>query len=206
MAGKNGPTVHRQRGRPSGFNFTAHMRDLCRDITTRLPELQHVEMGRVAVSFNQTRKQVRHGMWASLTPMRFENGSRETIRHGRRYAAQQLFNEQGAEMLYILSFYLPRFMQLSFDDKLTTVFHELWHISPEFNGDIRRHPGRCYAHSTSEKEYDRRMEKLADKWLGLAPPLQLYSFLKRKFGELETEYGCVFGSRVRHPKLLPVDS
>ena len=61
-----------------GFHFTDRMRLLCIDITTRCPEMQHIDMTHVAVSFNQTRKAVRHGMWASLTPMRFENGSRTT--------------------------------------------------------------------------------------------------------------------------------
>ena len=144
-------------------------------------------------------------MWASLTPMRFENGSKETVRNGRRYAAQRLLDEQGNEMLYILSFYLPRFMQLSFSDKMITVFHELWHISPDFNGDIRRHPGRCYAHTQSEKEYDAQMEVFFHEWLGMGPPLHLYGWLKKKFGDLEREHGRVIGTRIQHPKLIPLD-
>jgi len=137
--------------------------------------------------------------------MRFENGARETIRNGRRFAAQRLYDEHQREMLYILSFYLPRFMQLSFQEKLTTVFHELWHISPNCDGDIRRHPGRCYAHTHSEKEYDARMERLSAKWLGLDPPENVYAFLKHKFRQLESQYGYVYGSRVKHPKLIPLD-
>ena len=42
-----------------------------------------------------------------------------------------------------MSFYLPRFCDQSLDEKLSTVMHELWHISPAFDGDIRRLPGRC---------------------------------------------------------------
>ena len=205
MAG-NSQSAARKRKVLAGFNFTDHMRALCEDITTRTPEMRHIDMSRVACSFNQTRKRVRHGMWASLTPMRFENGAKETVKDGRRYTAQRVLDEDGNEMLYILSFYLPRFMQLSFSDKLTTVFHELWHISPEFNGDIRRHPGRCYAHSGSQKEYDARMEELSQEWMALDPPDELYLFLKRKFGELEQQYGCVYGTRVKHPKLIPLPS
>jgi len=182
------------------------MRILCVDIVTRTPEMRHINMDYVAVSFNQTRKRVRHGMWASLTPMRFEDGATISIRNGRRYTAQKLYDDQQREMLYILSFYLPRFMQLSFQDKLTTIFHELWHISPDFNGDIRRHPGRCYAHTQSEAEYDARMHELSLKWLALDPTPELYTFLKRKFGELERQYGRVIGSRVKQPKLIPLDN
>ena len=58
---------------------------------------------------------------------------------------------RGVEMMYILKFYLPRFQNESFEEKLTTIFHELWHISGDFNGDIRRHAGRCYVHTSSER-------------------------------------------------------
>ncbi len=192
---------------PSGLscNFTDHMRHLCVDISQRLPELTHVDMTRVAVSFNQSRKRVKHGMWASLTPMRFEDGQRETVRRGRRYAAQRLLDSEGRELLYILSFYLPRFLDLSFDEKLSTVFHELWHISPRFDGDIRRHPGRCFAHSSSQKEYDAMTELLAQKWLRRDPPPDRYEFLKYRFHELVERFGPVMGTRVPHPKLLLLD-
>ena len=62
-------------------------------------------------------------------------------------ALKGLFDAKGVEMLYILKFYLPRFQNEPFEEKLTTIFHELWHISSDFNGDIRRHSGRCYVHT-----------------------------------------------------------
>ncbi len=192
-------------GPPEGFDFTEHMRRLCSDICERSPHMQHIDMTRVFVSFNQARKRVKHGMWASLTPMRFENGSRETVRKGRRYAAQRLLDRDGHEMLYILSFYLPRFMELSFTDKMVTVFHELWHISPECNGDIRRHPGRCYAHTQSEKEYDAQMLVFFEDWLRRSPPKPLYAWLRQTFLDLESQHGGVYGTRIGHPKLIPLD-
>ena len=82
-------------------------------------------------------------------------------------------------MLYLLSFYLPRFLNHSFEEKLTTVIHELWHISPSFNGDLRRLPGRCYAHGSSEREYHKQMEALAAKWLSLDPPADVHRFLRQ---------------------------
>ncbi len=108
-------------------------------------------------------------------------------------------------MLYILTFYMPRFMDLSFDDKLTTIFHELWHISQDFNGDIRRHPGRCYVHTTSEEEYDRQMAKLARQWLIAKPPAAIYAFLRCNFASLQRDFGRIYGVRIRNPKLIPVN-
>ena len=199
-----GGSLNNARQAAPGFNFTARMRQLCHDISVRLTDLRHIDVTRIAFSFAQTRKRVRHGMWASLTPMRFADGAETGMRHGRRYAAQRLYAD-GQEMLYILTFYLPRFMQLSFNDKLVTVFHELWHISPGFDGDIRRYPGRCYAHSQSEQDYDAAMAVLAKKWLTLNPPHSCYAFLHKDFAELQQECGPVYGVKVRQPKLIPLD-
>ena len=41
-------------------------------------------------------------------------------------------------------------METPFEEKLTTVFHELYHISPMFDGDIRRLEGRYHVHSHSQ--------------------------------------------------------
>src|SRR6184192_2939038 len=121
------------------FDFTLHIRRLCDDVVSRLPELSHIDMGRVAVSVCQTRKAVSHGIFASLTPLRFAGGQTTTIRRGRPHAIEPVCDASGREMLYLLSFYLPRFQNLDLREKLVTVLHELWHICPSFSGDIRRH-------------------------------------------------------------------
>lgn len=189
-----------------GFNITAHVRTLCIDVTKRLPEMTHIDMTRVAVAFCQARKRVSHGMYASLTPMRFERGSLYMARHGRRYTCQRLYDTQGREFLYILSLYLPRFMDCPFKEKLVTIFHELWHISPDFDGDIRRHGGRCHVHTHSQKEYDTHMEQMVDDWLRRSPPDHLYNFLRLRFDELYRRHGPVYGNKIPNPKLIPVDT
>lgn len=180
------------------------MRNLSQDMITRLPELSHIDLSRVCVAFCQARKRVHYGMQASLTPLRFEGGALEGKRRGRRYTVQRVQDASGRDMLYILSFYLPRFMDLVFREKLITVLHELWHISPEFNGDIRRHPGRCYAHSHSQAQYDAEMGVLADRWLALQPPETLHGFLQHNFDQLHQRYGTIFGNRLARPKLIPI--
>ena len=189
----------------AGFDFTSQMRALCEDLVTRLPELSHIDLDRVAVSFCQTRKRVPHGYQATLTPMRFEGGSLTTVRGGRRYTAERLYDRSGSEMLYILSFYLPRLLDLDSNEKLVTILHELWHIGPEFDGDLRRYGGRCYAHTHSEKQYDAHMQHLADRWLALAPPAQGCPLLRFNFRELRQRFGRVFGEKIPHPKLILVE-
>jgi predicted metallopeptidase len=189
----------------NGFDFTAHVRRLCDDMVARLDQLQHIDMSRVAVSYSQTRRSGKEGMFASLTPLRFAGGRMHTYRRKRRWGIQRLFDPDGREMLYILTFYLPRFFDLPLREKLTTVLHELWHIGPAFDGDVRRLGGRCFAHGSSRKQYDVHIEALLDRWLSLGPPPALYGFLQRTFRELVAEHGRVYGRKLPTPKLVPLD-
>jgi hypothetical protein len=187
-----------------GFHFTEHMRRLCADMIARLPPLAHIDLDRVLVTFGQARKRTSHGLYASLTPLRFRNGSLTEKRRGRLYTVQRVFDHQGREFLYILTFYLPRFMDLGFQAKLVTVLHELWHVSPDFNGDLRRHAGRCYVHTHSQQGYDAEMERLAGRWLADGPAPELYGFLRFNFPELIQNHGRIHGTKVRRPKLVPL--
>ena len=188
----------------AGFDFTSHLRHLCQDMTTRVDRLGHVDMSRVAVSFSQARKATEHGMYASLTPMRFADGRPHAVRRGRKWGVQRLHDDTGREMLYILNFYLPRFLDLEFREKLTTIAHELWHVSPKFNGDIRRFAGRCFAHGSSQKQYDTVVDILVDRWLAADPPESVYGFLRLSYRDLIAHHGRVYGRRVPTPKLIPM--
>jgi hypothetical protein len=195
----------RRNGPQTGFDFSLHIRRVCDDMIARLDQLGHVDMSRVAVSFAQTRRTGSQGMFASLTPLRFAGGQMQTIRRKRRWCIQRLYGADGREMLYILNFYLPRFLDLPLREKLATTLHELWHVGPKFDGDLRRLGGRCFAHGASQKRYDAHVEALLDRWLGLGPPESLYGFLRLSFRDLVAGHGRVFGRRVRAPKLVPVD-
>jgi len=189
---------------PAGpFDFTAAMRALCEDVAARVPEFDHIRMDSVAVTFAQARRRVAYGLQAKLTPLRFEGGELVTKRRGKLWTIQRWYAEN-VEMLYILTFYLPRFLEQSFREKLITVMHELYHISPEFDGDIRRLPGHYHVHSHSQKEYDRHMDALVDRYLASSPPESLYHFLRVSFRDLSARHGSVVGIRVPIPKLLPL--
>ena len=187
-----------------GFDLTAAVRSVCADMVARLPELTHIDLSRVAFTFRQTRKASRWGVQATLTPLRFEGGELHSVRRGRRYAVQRVLDAHGMEMLYVLCVYLPRFMDHSFREKLVTLVHELWHISPQFNGDIRRHAGRYHAHSHSQAEYDEQMGVLADRWVACQPPDALWEFLRHDFRQLAAIHGRIMGVRIPRPLLLPV--
>jgi hypothetical protein len=173
-------------------------------MAARVPELGHVRMEHVALSFSQARRGTPHGMLAKLTPLRFENGALTSFRNGELVTIQRLLLGR-VEQKYILSVYLPRFFDLPFHEKLNTVIHELYHISPRFDGDIRRFPGRCFAHSGSHRIYDEIVQMLLDGYLRKrSPRSQLLRFLQHDFVTLRRSHGEIVGSRIPIPKLISV--
>jgi predicted metallopeptidase len=188
----------------SGFDFTLHIRRLCEDMANRAESLQHIDMRRVAISFSQTRLATKTGIYASLTPLRFPGGASHSVRRGCKWEIQKVTDTNGYSMLYLLNFYLPRFLDLNFREKLETVVHELWHVGPRFDGDLRRLGSTKYAHGASLKKYDAHVKTLVDEWLSLNPPERLYSFLHDNFRELTAQHGRVIGTKIRAPKMVRV--
>ena len=189
----------------AGFDYTTAVRKVCEDICFRIPELAHINMDRVAVSFSQTRHSRNDGVFASLTPLRFLDGRASMEHRGKRWAIQRYRSLDGFEYYYILYLYLPRSLDMkSPSDKLETIIHELYHISPAFNGDIRRFQGRCYAHGNSQKEYDMVVHRLWKQWMDMNPPPEIWEFLCFKHQELTDRFGKVYGTKIPPPKILPV--
>lgn len=185
------------------FDFCRAMTALCRDICSRHLAFRHISMQEVLVSIAQARRSTTTGRQAQLTPLRFSNGARVERRNGEMWAVQRLWHE-GREMRYLLTFYLPRFQNQTFREKLITIFHELYHIHPDFTGDLRRFSGHCHLHSQSAADYDILMSGYVDEYLKVAPDSSLRSFLRLKFGSLEQRRGRVVGLRVPRPRLIPV--
>lgn len=186
------------------FDFTRAMHQLCEDIVYRMPDFAHICMDRVAVCFAQARSRVSHGLQAKLTPMRFERGALQSTIRGQRWTVQRVVID-GREMLYLLTFYLPRFLNHDRREKLITVFHELFHISAEFDGDIRRFEGHYHVHTHSQKAYDAEMERFVEQYLAQRPPAALLEFLNHDFQTLQRRFGAIVGMKIPIPKLLPVD-
>ena len=185
------------------FDFTAAMHRLCDDVSDRVETFAHLDMSRCLVTVSQARNRSPWGTQAKLTPLRFERGAKTGVRKGRHFACQSVVHG-GVEMLYVVTFVLPRFQDQTPREKLVTVLHELYHISPAFDGDIRRFPGRCHAHTGSQASYDAHMGELVDEYLSCRPPRSLYAFLDDSFDELSRRHGGVTGLKIPVPKLLPI--
>jgi hypothetical protein len=190
---------------PAGepFDFSYHIRRLCADIVQRCEPLRHVDVTRLLFAVTQARSGRAHGLQARVTPLRFRDGQLTRPRRGVTYQVQRYF--LGArEFLYLVTFCLPRFLNQDFDEKFITLFHELFHISPDFNGDLRRHPGRYPIHSHSQRIYDQHMAALARSFLADKPDPDLHAFLRLNFAQLQQRHGSVVGIVVPRPKLVPI--
>lgn len=181
------------------FDFSDAMERLICHIRASCPEFAHVDLDRMVVACMQARSPGAHGIFASVQPMRFEGGSETTVRRGRTYAMPEM-THKGRRILYIVYFALPRFMNMKFDAKLATVFHELYHISPKFNGDIRRFTGKYYAHGKSKKAYGELVGEMSREYLAMPGALDHAEFLKSNFKALDKQFGGVNGLRVRSPR------
>jgi hypothetical protein len=188
-------------GRP--FDFGGHVRRLCTDIVRHCPELRHIDVSRLLFGMTQARSGHAHGLQARVTPLRFRHGRLTRRRHGTLFQVQRYIVD-GREMLYLVTFCLPRFLDQDFDDKFVTLFHELYHISPAFEGDLRRHEGRCTLHTHSKRGYDARMANLARAYLSNGADHSLYGWLRLDFAQLLHRHGSVVAAVVPRPRLIPV--
>jgi hypothetical protein len=185
------------------FDFCGHVRRLCADIVRSCEALRHIDVSRLLFAVTQARSSRTHGLQARVTPLRFHEGHLRRRRRGVSYQVQRYF--VGAqEMLYVLTFCLPRFLDQDFDDKFITLFHELYHIGPAFDGDLRRHQGRYAIHSHSKRGYDEYMADLARSYLSNGADPDLHAFLRLNFVQLQRRHEHVVGVVVPRPKLIPL--
>lgn len=185
------------------FDFCGHVRRLAEDIARRCEDLHHLQVDRLLIAVTRARTRRPHGLQARVTPLRFAGGLLQRRRGGAVYQVQRYFHG-GTEFLYLLTFCLPRFLDQDFDGKFVTLFHELYHVSPAFDGDLRRHAGRYAIHSHSQRAYDCRMADLARAYVASGPDPDLYAFLRLDFAQLVHRHGAVAGIVVPRPKIVPV--
>jgi hypothetical protein len=189
--------------RDEPFDFSRHVQALCADMVQRCDDLKHIDVSRLLFGMTQARSGRRHGLQARVTPLRFKRGGLLHQRRGVSYQVQR-YVVDGREMLYLVTFCLPRFLDQSFDDKFITLFHELYHISPKFDGDLRRHGGRYDLHTHSKKEYDASMARMARSYLSRCTDARLHHWLRLDFPQLQHRHGTIVGVVVPRPKIVPV--
>ncbi len=186
------------------LNLTSELERLIREITSRVQELNHIDPSRVLVCVASTRGGGVHGTYAKIHPLRFPGGGRtmETRRGPKKVTCTMpTITHRGLDVLYMVYFLVPRFLNLSLREKLITIFHELYHISPQFDGDIRRFPGKNYAHGSSRKKYNSLVADLVDGWLQGLEEDALPDFLRRDMEMIRERYRVIVGRKLAAPRI-----
>jgi hypothetical protein len=186
------------------LNLTLSLERLVADVAGKVEEFGHIDPLRVMLCVSSTRSGGVHGVYAKIHPLRFAGGARSMeVKKGRRSALLTMPTviHRQIEMLYVIYFLVPRFFNLPKRDKLVTVFHELYHISPLFDGDIRRFPGRNFAHGSSRKRYNVLMDELVEKYLSLPGCSEVTDFLDSDLESLRSRYLAIVGRKFPVPKV-----
>lgn len=186
-----------RRQRPS-LNLTDELECIIADLCARIPDLSHINPARVLCCLTRTRRQSVGGVFAKIVPMRFPDGTPFKTLHGARYALPQIPTADG-DILYLIYIYVPRFFSLPFERRLLVLIHELYHMSPRFDGTIRRIGSR--AHGASRESFNDNLQPLLDSYLQSDPPEELLAVLRCDFQALSREMHLV-GRALAIPKAV----
>ena len=144
------------------LNLTEYLEDVIADICKRMPEFSFItDPRRILVCLKRAANESKHGVFAKIVPMNFPSGLPYKEVKGNLYSMPQILTPHGP-VLYIIYFYLPRFLLQDFDKRILTIIHELYHISPEFDGTIRMFGGK--AHGNSLKVFNENLKPLVEKY------------------------------------------
>lgn len=180
------------------FDFTGHMRRLLAAVVAGCEPLRHIDVSRLLVAVTRTRNNRSHGLQARITPLRPDSRGRPAGATGQ---VQRYFLGRH-EFYYVMTFFLPRFLNQDFSEKLVTLFHELYHIGPRCQGDLRVGKDSRRLHSPGRQQYDREMAALAREYLSGKPDPTLHAFLRLDFAQLQHRHGAVAGIVVPHPRRI----
>lgn len=191
-------------GGDMAFAYTRAIREVLGEIVAATPLFAHVRLPEVAVSFAQAQRRTKWGTYAKMVPLRFPGGALEGVEDGARWRIDP-FTFRGRDVLYILYVYLPRFHDQAFEDKLLTLFHELFHISPDFDGDLRRFAGANPYHGESRAWFDDQLRPHLRRFLDARSSAPVLDFLREPLDALEARHRGISGMQIRQPAMRRVD-
>lgn len=186
-----------RRQRPT-LNITDDLHRLIADICRRVPEMTHINPRQLLVCLTRARGSSQGGTFAKIVPMRFADGTPFKRINGNAYALPQIPTENG-DVLYLIYIYVPRFFAQSYERRLLTLIHELYHIAPAFDGTIRRIGSR--AHGASREQFNANLQPLVDQYLAANPPDELLTLLHCDFPALSKQVQLV-GRALPLPKAI----
>ncbi len=187
------------------INVTDVLTVIIQEIVTSIPAFTHIDPSRMLVCCASNRRNSRGSTFGKLVPMRFKNGEKIQKFRGNYYSIPPLMHEN-REILYIIYFYMPRFFDLNAYHKLRVILHELYHINPGFNGDIRRMGEYKASHGGSKKKFDEYFEDELKEFYSRIHNKPYMKFLTLDSRELYRTFSDVYARRMKVPRPVRVPS
>jgi len=181
------------------IDLTEVLTQIIEEVVARYELFSHIEMSKIIVSLASNRSNGRGGIYGKLVPLKFENGA-EVIKYKSHYYSMQkvIYNE--VPLLYIVYFYTPKFFDLSLYEKLRVILHELYHINPNFNGDIRRMGKKKIAHGSSRESFNLNFKNELDDFYEYIKKTPYVKFLLLNSLDLNKNFRTIVGTRIKLPK------
>ncbi|HEY3444996.1 MAG TPA: putative metallopeptidase [Myxococcales bacterium] len=132
-------------------NITRAVRAVIQDVAKRLPEYSHVKASRILVVGGEARR----ASWGTIRPL----GPLD------RPSGKPVVRVKGRQMLYVVTLRPRWFRVATFEKRVETILHELFHISKRFDGTL--HSGR--RHTTLRADFDKRLGPLVKRYLAAMP-------------------------------------
>lgn len=181
------------------FNITDAFTLIMRDMIERTEEFKLFDINRILVCCSTNRNTSRGGIYGKLVPLKFENGN-DIIKHKGYYYSIPRLTVNNVEILYVVYFYIPKFLDLPAEKKIDVMFHELYHINPDFNGDIRRMGKFKKAHGHSRKCFDEKYQEYAESFFNYIKNTPFIKFLEMDTKSLKNEFPAISYRRMKVPK------
>lgn len=187
------------------INLSDFLHDLITDVCRRISSFSHINTEKIHICISSNRAGGRGATFGKLVPLKFKGGEEVLYHRGKCYVMPKI-EVNSIRILYLIYFYIPRFTDLAPLDKLRVIFHELYHIHPEFNGDIRRFGKSGSAHGKSKKQFDTKFEKEVITYSQTIHNTTAWEFLLLNTGGIFNNYREVLSCRMKVPKPIILDT
>lgn len=184
------------------INLTDILTLIIHDIIKATDEFKSYDLNRILICCASSRNDFKGATYGKLLPLRFKDGS-EIISYNNRHYTIPKVKINNIEILYIIYFYIPKFFNLSVGDKVKVIFHELYHINPEFNGDIRRMGNFKSAHGHSRKAFEEKYIVYAETFLKTIKNSPYFHFLEMNYEDIHNQFKKILYQRMKQIKPVP---
>lgn len=152
------------------INYTQHIEQVCIDICKKVPQLKHIDPTRIAYSVAYGRKNARFRRVAAMVGCKPKPGS---LAEQLGIKPQRLKTPANKIASYMFRIYFPSFFKESFEQKIDTLIHELWHIGVKFDGSLREN-------GSHNDGFQDDVNWLIDDYLGASPNWNLLDWFDKK--------------------------